>query len=141
MTVIRNSSNSFLTVLYSQELPIPTKKKVKVPTAAATRSKDQSLFTHYSNNSTLNLDIATPFIRNTPQQKGIVASTPADGMVGVEPPVHMGAPTPILPQGISISTRSHGGSGGIGAVKKTSRDKQKTQTAVYKKTAVKITGK
>lgn len=122
-----------------QDIPIPSKKKVKASTTATTRSKDQSFITH-SNNSTLNLDVYTPFIRNTSQQKGIVTSTPADGMVGVEPPVHMGAPTPILPQGIATSTRSHGGSGGTAAIKKTSREKPKTQAGVSKKTVVKATG-
>ena len=82
----------------------------------------------------------TPFIRNTSQQKGIVTSTPADCMVGVDPPVHVGAPTPILSQGIATYTRSHVGSGGTAAVKKTSREKQKTQTGVSKKTVVKSTG-
>lgn len=122
-------------------MPPSSKKKVKasatpVPT---TRSKEQSSITH-SNNSTLNLDVYTPFIRNAPQQKGIITSTPADGVVGVEPPVHMGAPTPILPQGIATYTRSHVGSGGTTAVKKTSREKQKTQTGVFKKTVAKSTG-
>ena len=71
-----------------------------------------------------------------------MTSTPADGMVDIEPPVHVGAPTPILPQGIVITSRPHhGGSGGAGAIKKTSRDKQKAQTALSKKTAVKTTGK
>ena len=123
-----------------QEVPVSTKKKVKAFTSATSRSKDQSFITH-SNNSTLNLDIYTPFIRNASQHKGIVTSTPADGMAGVGPPVHMGAPTPILPQGIATSSRSEqGGSGGTGAIKKTSRDKQKTQTSMSKKTAVKTTG-
>ncbi|KAL9983866.1 hypothetical protein ACROYT_G006109 [Oculina patagonica] len=128
-------------VTVNKEVPTPSiKKKVKASTSAPTRSKDQSFITH-SNNSTLNLDIYTPFMRHTPQQKGIVTSTPADGMVGVAPPVPMGAPTPILPQGIATSSKPHhSGSGGTGAIKKTSRDKQKTQTALSKKTAVKTTG-
>ena len=82
----------------------------------------------------------TPFIRNTSQQKGIITSTPADGVVGVEPPVHIGAPTPILPQGIATYTRSHVGGGGTAVVKKTSREKKKTHTGVSKKTVVKSTG-
>ena len=68
----------------------------------------------------------------------MVTSTPADGMVRVEPPVYMGAPTPILPQG--VATRSHVGSGGNAAIKKTSREKQKAQTGVSKKAGVKTTG-
>ena len=125
-----------------QEVPLPTKKKVKVPTTTtATRSRDQSLITH-SNNSTLGLDVITPFIRHTSQQKGIVTSTPADGMAGVNPPVHVGAPTPILPQGVATFARSHTGSGGTGGFKKTStsHDKQKQQPAVSKKSGLKITG-
>lgn len=122
-----------------QDVPLSSKKKVKVSATSATRSKDHSFVTH-SNNNTLNLDVYTPFIHNTSQQKGIVTSTPADGMVGVEPPVHIGAPTPILPQGIAAHARSHIGSGGTAAVKKTSREKQKAQTGVSKKTVVKSTG-
>ena len=124
-----------------QDVPLPTKKKVHVKASATptTRSKDQSFVTH-SNNNTLNLDVYTPFIRNTSQQKGIVTSTPAEGMVGVEPPVHIGAPTPILPQGIATYTRSQVGSGGTAAIKKTSKKKKKTQTGVSKKTVVKSTG-
>jgi len=119
--------------------PLPSKKKVKASTTVTTKSKEQSFTTH-SNNSTLNLDVYTPFIRKTSQQKGMVTSTPADGMVGIEPPVHVGAPTPILPQGIATSSRSNGGSGGTAVMKKTSREKQKTQTGVLKKTVVKTTG-
>lgn len=122
-----------------KDVPLPSKKKVKASAAPTTRSKDQSFVTH-SNNNTLNLDVYTPFIRNTPQQKGIVTSTPADGIVGVEPPVHIGAPTPILPQGIATYLRSQVGSGGSAAIKKTPREKQKTQTCVSKKTVVKSTG-
>lgn len=122
-----------------QDVPLPSKKKVKASAAPTTRSKDQSFVTH-SNNNTLNLDVYTPFIRNTPQQKGIVTSTPADGIVGVEPLVHIGAPTPILPQGIATYLRSQVGSGGSAAIKKTPREKQKTQTGVSKKTVVKSTG-
>lgn len=121
-----------------QDEPLPSKKKVKASTTVTTKSKEQPFTTH-SNNSTLNLDVYTPFIRKTSQQKGMVTSTPADGMVGIEPPVHMGAHTPILPQGIVTSSRSNGGSGGTAVVKKTSREKQKTQTGVFKKT-VKTTG-
>lgn len=122
-----------------QDEPLPSKKKVKASTTVTTKSKEQSFTTH-SNNSTLNLDVYTPFIRKTSQQKGMVTSTPADGMVGIEPPVHVGAPTPILPQGIATSSRSNGGSGSTAVMKKTSREKQKTQTGVLKKTVVKTTG-
>ncbi|XP_020630373.1 uncharacterized protein LOC110067379 isoform X2 [Orbicella faveolata] len=122
-----------------KDVPLPSKKKVKASATPTPRSKDQSFVTH-SNNSTLNLEDYTPFIRNTSQQTGIVTSTPADGMVGVEPPVHMGAPTPILSQGIATYTRPHVGSGGTAAIKKTSREKRKTQTGVSKKTIVKTTG-
>lgn len=94
-----------------------------------------------SNDSTLNLDVITPFIRHTSQQKGIVTSTPADGLVSVEPPPHMAAPTPILPQGIATSTRVQGAVGGAGAVKKTPRDKIKTQALVSKKQVIRTTGK
>lgn len=122
-----------------QDVPLPSKKKVKASATPTPRSKDQSFVTH-SNNSTLNLEDYTPFIRNTSQQTGIVTSTPADGMVGIEPPVHMGAPTPILSQGIATYTRPPVGSGGTAAIKKTSREKRKTQTGVSKKTIVKTTG-
>ena len=93
----------------------------------------------HSNDSTLNLDSITPFIRHTSQQKGIVTSTPADGMVGIDPPVHMAAPTPILPQGIATSARVHGA--GAAPVKKTARDKSKSQAAMPKKPVVKSTGR
>ena len=122
-----------------QDIPLPSKKKVKASGTPITRSKELSSIAH-SNNSTLNLDVYTPFIRNTSQQKGIITSTPADGVVGVEPPVHIGAPTPILPQGIATYTRSHVGGGGTAVVKKTSQEKKKTHTGVSKKTVVKSTG-
>ena len=122
-----------------QDVPLPAKKKVKASATPTTRSKDQSFVTH-SNNNTLDLDVYTPFIRSTSQQKGIFTSTQAEGMVGVEPPVHIGAPTPILPQGIATFTRSQAGSGSTAAVKKTPREKQRKQTGVSKKTVVKSTG-
>lgn len=76
------------------------------------------------------------------QQKGIVTSTPADGMVGVEPPAHMAAaPTPILPQGITTSARVQGGGGIVNVVKKTTRDKTKVQAVMSKKQTVKTSGK
>ena len=76
-------------------------------------------------------------------QKGIVTSTPADAMAGVDPAVYVGAPTPILPQGVATFAKQHGGSGGTYAVKKTSvsRDKQKQQPIVVKKAGVKMAGK
>jgi len=124
----------------AKEVPLPTKKKVKAPSATS-KSKDQSLLhPGQSNDSTLNLDVITPFIRHTSQQKGIVTSTPADGLVSVEPPPHMAAPTPILPQGIATSTRVQGAVGGAGAVKKTPRDKIKTQALVSKKQVIRTTG-
>ncbi|PFX32627.1 HAUS augmin-like complex subunit 8 [Stylophora pistillata] len=121
-----------------KEVPLPPKKKVKVPSATSAKSRDQSFLTH-SNNSTLGLNVITPFIRHTSNQKGIVTSTPADGMAGVDPAVHVGASTPILPQGVATFARRHGGSGGTNAVKKTSvsRDKQKQQPVVVKKAGVK----
>ena len=126
-------------MLHSQEVALPTKKKVKAQTAAP-KSRDQSLIHSHSYDSGLNLGANTPFVRHTSQQKGLVTSTPADGMVGVDPPAHMAAPTPILPQGIPTSTRVHGG--GAAAVKKVTRDKSKSQAAVVmKKQAIKSTGK
>lgn len=64
-------------------------------------------------------------------------------MAGVDPAVHVGAPTPILPQGVATFAKQHGGSGGTYAVKKTSvsRDKQKQQPIVFKKAGVKMAGK
>lgn len=126
-------------MLHSQEVALPTKKKVKANTAAP-KSRDQSLIHSHLYDSGLNLGVNTPFVRHTSQQKGLVTSTPADGMVGVDPPAHMAAPTPILPQGISTSTRVHGG--GAAAVKKVARDKSKSQAAVVmKKQTIKLTGK
>ncbi|CAH3175150.1 unnamed protein product [Porites evermanni] len=121
-----------------KEVALPTKKKAKAQTAAP-KSRDQSLIHSHSYDSGLNLGVNTPFVRHTSQKKGLVTSTPADGMVGVDPPAHMAAPTPILPQGIPTSTRVHGG--GAAAVKKVARDKSKSQAAVVtKKQAVKSTG-
>lgn len=94
----------------------------------------------HSNNSTLNLDIITPFTRHTTQQKGIVTSTPADGMVGVAPPAHMAAPTPILPQGIATSARLHAGGGSGVVVKKTTHEKTKAKAVASKKQVIKTTG-
>lgn len=126
-------------ILHSQEVSLPTKKKVKAQTAVP-KSRDQSLIHSHSYDSGLNLGVNTPFVRHASQQKGLVTSTPADGMVGVDPPAHMAAPTPILPQGIPTSTRVHGG--GAAAVKKVARDKSKSQAAVVtKKQAIKSTGK
>ncbi|KAM7452507.1 hypothetical protein ABFA07_000168 [Porites harrisoni] len=120
-----------------KEVALPTKKKVKAQTAVP-KSRDQSLIHSHSYDSGLNLGVNTPFVRHTSQQKGLVTSTPADGMVGVDPPAHMAAPTPILPQGIPTSTRVHGG--GAAAVKKVARDRSKSQAAVVtKKQAIKST--
>ena len=74
-----------------------------------------------------------------------MTSTPADGMVGIDPPAHTAAPTPILPQGIATSAKMHGGSGGsgagAGAGKKVSRDKAKSKAVVSKKQTTKTIGK
>ncbi|XP_068710019.1 HAUS augmin-like complex subunit 8 [Montipora foliosa] len=111
------------------KVPHPPKKVMKTP-AASLKSKHQSVLITHSADSTLNLDAITPFVPHTTQQKMIVTSTPADGMVGAEPLAHMAAaPTPILPQGIATAVTV---GAGASAIRKASRDKIKVQKNVQK---------
>jgi len=117
----------------TEKAPKPVKKAIKPP-AVSSKLKQQSVLHTHSDDSTLNLDIITPFAPHKAQQKVIVTSTPADGVVGDQPLTQMAsAPTPILPQGIATAVKAHGGDAAARAIKKTvTRDKTKAQKGVRK---------
>lgn len=118
---------------FSLKAPKPVRKAIKPP-AVSSKLKQQTVLHTHSDDSTLNLDVITPFAPHTAQQKVIVTSTPADGMVGSQPLTQIAsAPTPILPQGIATAVKVHGGDAAARSIKKAaSWDKTKAQKGVHK---------
>ena len=124
ITACRDSMSQLnlpLISFYQETIPA-TKKKTKG--ATNTKLTDQPSLPH-ENARALDLDVITPYLRRSYQQKGVVTSTPADGIVPVNPSDHMGAPTPILPAG-------HSSSSGLPGKRTAIQDKQKS-LVVFKK--------